>query len=102
MLEERFKVTCDEHVHVDPHAAVVPDDEQTDEVTVDPRFLVVESKQFACFHSCALGESGNIDDTERERLGVALQVLFHDRVLAEVAVRPEDEAGAGKVLCREK
>lgn len=41
VFEEGCKVARDEHVHVDPHAAIVPDDEQPDEVTIDPCFLVV-------------------------------------------------------------
>ena len=44
VLEKGFEVACDEHVHVDPHAAMVPDDKQPDEITVDPCFLVVQPK----------------------------------------------------------
>ena len=102
VLHQRFEVACDEHVHVDPHAAIVPDDKQTDEVTVDPRFLVVQLKQLARLHCCARGEGWDIGDTERERVGITLKVLAHDRALAQVVVRPEDEAGAGEVLSGEK
>lgn len=102
VFEEGFEVACDEHVHVNPHTTVMPDDEQTDEVTVDPCFLVVQLKKLACFHSCALGEGGDINDTEGERLGETLEVSLHDRVLTQVTVGPEDEAGAGEVLSGEK
>ena len=86
VLNERLKIACDEHVHINPHAAVVPDDEQTHEVTVDPCFFVVQPKQSASFHSCALGESGNINDTERERVWITLEVFLHNRVAAQIAV----------------
>ena len=91
VLEEGLEVACDEHVHVDPHAAVVPDDKQTDKVAVDPCLLVVELQKFARFHGCALGQGGNIDDTDRERLGIAFKIFAHNGVLAQVAVGPEDE-----------
>lgn len=64
VLEKRLEITCEKHIHVDPHATVMPDDKQTNKVAIDPRLLVVQLKKLACLHSRTLGECGDVSDTK--------------------------------------
>ena len=101
MLEQRCEVASEEGIHVHPYAAITPDHQQADQVTVKPRFLITALQQRAVFERRTSREFTHFCDTELERARITRDVAREQRIAREVAVGPHDEARV-RVLRREE
>lgn len=92
MLEQGSKVASEEHIHVHPYAAIPPDHQQSDQVPVKPRFLILADEQRTIFERRTLGEFTCVRDAKLKRARIARDVTREQRVAGEVTVGPHDEA----------
>ena len=92
MLKQGSKVASEEGVHVHPYTSIPPDDQQTDQIAIKPRFLVTAREQWAIFERRTPGEFLHVRDAELERAGITSDITRKQRVAGEIAIGPHDEA----------
>ena len=101
-LKQRLDVACEDHVHVDPHAAVLVQREKAHDVSIDPRAAVKDAAHLVqdAFDLGTLGEDSGLKLAHLDMVGPVLREFTQARTAHKLllAVRPEDELGDGEVL----
>ena len=102
MLEQWVQTARQERVHVDPDPTVCPEEEEADEVAVDPRLGVLLLEERAALQRGAKRELRDVHDAQGERLGVSPDIRLQNIVRTEVPVGPHGQPRPRAVLRREE
>ena len=102
MFEKGCEVPGEERVHVNPYTAIRPYDQQSNEIPIHPRFLIIQIQQAAPIERRSPRQHLNISHTQLECIWEPSEVLSEDRVNEQVSIGPHDQTGIIDVLGREK